>query len=130
MPGLGPLPSIGDTSLPEGYTRETWEASFKESLKGKPTPFPDLTCTDLGEDLSELRQQLQPSAGTASAEAAPPSEAAVAVAAAGSAVAAAAAQAGADAATLAGGSAEAAALAALSGPPLTRKKLEPIARPN
>mmetsp|Transcript_21204 Transcript_21204/g.41461 ORF Transcript_21204/g.41461 Transcript_21204/m.41461 type:complete len:89 (-) Transcript_21204:58-324(-) len=59
MSKLGPLPPIGDTSLPTGVSQETWESSFKEALKQPniegnsrkgvpfPAPFPDASTTAL-----------------------------------------------------------------------------------
>eukprot|EP00929_Paragymnodinium_shiwhaense_P049669 TRINITY_DN25035_c0_g1_i1.p1 TRINITY_DN25035_c0_g1~~TRINITY_DN25035_c0_g1_i1.p1 ORF type:complete len:104 (-),score=19.18 TRINITY_DN25035_c0_g1_i1:72-383(-) len=58
MSKLGPLPPIGQTSLPEGVTKEAWENSWKESLKGTPNPiaFPDASTCELDKLTKQLEQ--------------------------------------------------------------------------
>mmetsp|Transcript_67070 Transcript_67070/g.123582 ORF Transcript_67070/g.123582 Transcript_67070/m.123582 type:complete len:163 (-) Transcript_67070:3-491(-) len=47
MSRLGPLPPIGQTSLPETVSVEAWEKSFKDALKGNPISFPDASTSEL-----------------------------------------------------------------------------------
>mmetsp|Transcript_45615 Transcript_45615/g.83530 ORF Transcript_45615/g.83530 Transcript_45615/m.83530 type:complete len:84 (-) Transcript_45615:35-286(-) len=71
MSKLGPLPPISDTSLPDGVSKEQWEQSFKECLKGGTTPFPDASLTALsqvagsssGGGASEQQQRVDPEGG-------------------------------------------------------------------
>mmetsp|Transcript_77180 Transcript_77180/g.174588 ORF Transcript_77180/g.174588 Transcript_77180/m.174588 type:complete len:80 (-) Transcript_77180:107-346(-) len=54
MSSLGPLPPIGQSSLPQGLSQADWEQQFKSSLKGKTTPFPDASTTALSGLAREL----------------------------------------------------------------------------
>eukprot|EP00416_Gambierdiscus_australes_P032144 CAMPEP_0171090880 /NCGR_PEP_ID=MMETSP0766_2-20121228/32116_1 /TAXON_ID=439317 /ORGANISM="Gambierdiscus australes, Strain CAWD 149" /LENGTH=72 /DNA_ID=CAMNT_0011548921 /DNA_START=27 /DNA_END=245 /DNA_ORIENTATION=+ len=57
MSRLGPLPPIGQTSLPDGVSQQDWEKQFKSALKGQPVPFPDVSTSALHQLSVELAAQ-------------------------------------------------------------------------
>mmetsp|Transcript_48018 Transcript_48018/g.96869 ORF Transcript_48018/g.96869 Transcript_48018/m.96869 type:complete len:89 (+) Transcript_48018:65-331(+) len=62
MSSLGPLPPIGQTSLPANVSQEDWEKQFKASLKGKTVPFPDASTSALHALKTELDMPQQEAA--------------------------------------------------------------------